>query len=143
VFYFQNKYAFILTASGRRDQDLLRQILPAVALQQALVVALKGARRLGFVKDSGTRPDELLVELFLMVAAQPALAIQGLQPPPALTDPIERAQTAAHLSALAEELHGAHGALGLRRAMRRVVRFVHGLQGQVFGGHAHPGPEGG
>jgi hypothetical protein len=131
-----------LTSSGGGNENLLRQVLPPVGLQQALVVALEGARGLCFVEDARARPDELLVELPLVIAAQPALAIQRLQPPPALVDPVERAQAAAHLSALAEQLHGAQGALGLGRPVRRVVRLVQVMQGQDRGGglHSHPRP---
>ena len=128
MFYFQNKYAFILTASGRRDQDLLRQILPTIALQQALVVALEGARRFRFVKYPRARPDELLVELPLMIAAQPPLSVQGLEPPAALIDPVERAQAGPRAPSLAKVLHRAEQPLGFRRTVRDVVCGVQMLQ---------------
>jgi hypothetical protein len=110
------------------------------------VVALKGARRFRFVKYPRARPDELLVELPLMIAAQPALTVQGLEPPAALIDPVKRAQAAAHLPALAKLLHGAQGPLGLGRPMRRVVGLVqvlqrqHVVRGAIFG-YVHPARE--
>ena len=88
------------------------------------MVALEGARRLGLVEDARARPYELLVKLPLMIAAQPALTIQGLEPPSALVDSVEGAQAAAHLSALAKELHGAQGSLGFGRPVGRVVGLV-------------------
>jgi len=92
------------------------------------MIALKGAGRFGLVEDPRARPDELLVELPLMIAAQPALAIQCLEAAPALLDPIKRAHAAAHLSALAKLLHGAQRALGLRWAVGGIVGLVQVLQ---------------
>lgn len=85
------------------------------------MIALKGARWLGLVENARTGPNELLVELPLMIAAQPALTIQGLQAPATLIDAIKRTQTATHAPALAKLLHGTQHSLGLGRLVRGVV----------------------
>jgi hypothetical protein len=88
------------------------------------MVALECARGLGLVKDAGACPDELLVKLALVVAAVPALPVEGLERPAALRDAVERARVAHDAAALIEELHGAEGPLGLGWPVRGLVRGV-------------------
>jgi hypothetical protein len=108
----------------------LRQVRPSVGLQQTLVVALKGAKGLCLVKDARACSDELLVKLTLMVAAQPALAVQGLEPASALVDSVERAHADSHTPALAEVFHRAHDPIGFGWAVRGVVCEVKVLEGE-------------
>ena len=88
------------------------------------MVALEHARGFCLVEDARACSDELLVKLALVVAAVPALAIQGFQRAPAFLDSVERAHAAAHGSSLHELLHGAERAFGGRGAMTRLVRVV-------------------
>ena len=92
------------------------------------MVSLKRARRLGLVEYSRARPNKLLVELPLMIAAQPPLSVQGLEPPAALIDPVERAQAGPRAPSLAKVLHRAEQPLGFRRTVRDVVCGVQMLQ---------------
>ena len=116
-------------AARGRDEDLLRQVLPPVDLEQPLVVALEDAGRLRLVEDARARPNELLVELPLVVAAVPSLAVQCLQRAPAFLDPVERAHAATHLAPVCELLHGAERALRRRRTVACFVGVVEVLEG--------------
>lgn len=118
-----------LTSSGRGDEDLLRQVLPVVDLQQPPMVALKGAGRLGLVEYARARTDELVMELTLMRAALPAHPVQRLERPLALFYPIECVCAHARAPAPGEQLHRTQHALGFRRAVRLVIRCVQVLQG--------------
>jgi hypothetical protein len=88
------------------------------------MVALERARGFGLVKYAGACSNELLVKLALMVAAVPALPVEGLERPAALRDAVERAGVAHDAASLIEELHGAEGPLGLGWPVRGLVHGV-------------------
>ena len=115
-------------AARGRDEDLLRQVLPPVDLEQPLVVALEDAWWFRLVEYARARPDELLVELPLVVAAIPALAVQRLQRAPAFLDPVKRAHASARGSALHKLFHCAQGLLRRRGPVGRFVGVVEGLE---------------
>ena len=68
------------------------------------------------------------MELPLVVAAVPALAVQRLQRAPALLDPVERAHAAARGPALRELFHRAQRLLRRRWAVGCFVGVVEGLE---------------
>lgn len=92
------------------------------------MVALKCTRLLCLVEDARTRTNELLMELTLMITARPALPIQGLKRPSALTDAIECIHAHARTSAFAEILHRTQHSIWLRRTVCSVVGVVQVLQ---------------
>ena len=94
------------------------------------MVALERARRLGLVKDACARPDELLVELALVVAAVPSLPVEGLERPSALRDAVERARVSHDPSALIEHLHGAERPFWLGWSIRGLVGGVDVVEGE-------------
>ena len=120
----------VLTSTWRRNEDLLRQVLPSVELQQLLVVSLKGAGRLRLVKDSGAGSDELLVELPLVGAAVPALTVESFQGAPAVSDAVEGAHSVRDSPSLVEGLHAAQDSLGLGWLVAGLVRSVQVLKRQ-------------
>lgn len=71
-------------ASGRGDQHLLRQMVPAVDLQDALVVLREHPMILAFPEDARARADEVVVEHALVEGAQPPPPVDGFQGLPAL-----------------------------------------------------------
>jgi hypothetical protein len=70
-------------AARRRDEHLLWEALPAVELEDSLVVARELPRRLRLPEDAAARADELLVELLLVERALPAAAVERLERAPA------------------------------------------------------------
>ena len=88
------------------------------------MVSLECACWLRLVKDSGARPDELLVKLPLVVAAVPALAVKGFQGTSAVGDAVKRAHSVRQPSALVEGFHAAQNSLGLGWLIGGLVRSV-------------------
>lgn len=115
--------------SRSRHEDLLRQMVPPVQLQDPLVVLGERPERLRLPEDPCARPDEPVVEHALVERPLPALPVDGVQRPTARLHPLEPV-----LPALARGRHVVHqgrpahaadrgpaGLLGLHRVVRLVV----------------------
>eukprot|EP00960_Hanusia_phi_P013557 397400-Hanusia_phi.AAC.1 len=71
------------------DKDLLRQMVPAVELEDLLVVPAKLPLRLDLPEDPARRLQERVVEELLVVGAAPAPPVQRGQGVPAQLHPLE------------------------------------------------------
>ncbi len=94
------------------------------------MIALEHARGLCLTEDARACSDELLVEVALVVAAVPVLAVQHFQRAPAFLDSVQCAHAAAHGSSPHELLHGAERVLGGRGMTTRLVCVVQVLERQ-------------
>ena len=92
-----------ISPSGRRNEDLLGQMIPPVHLQYLLVVPRECPRRLRLPKYTCTGADEVIVEEPLVETAIEALSIDRVQRVPASINAHE-AVAALHLLRFVEEL---------------------------------------
>ncbi len=75
-----------LLPSWRGHQDFLGQVVPAIQLQDSLVVASKGAGGFCLPEDPGACPDEVVVEQSLMEAPLEPLPVDAVESFSALVD---------------------------------------------------------
>jgi hypothetical protein len=121
-------------------QDLLHEVVPPVVLEDGLVVAGEGARRVGLPEDARARLEEELVELPLVERAGPlAGVVDGVERGAALVHAGEAVADLGDPAAAAQEVALERAEVGVagvgqhllaREVLARLKQVVQGLEGQ-------------